>query len=106
MTPLEALNKLLFDKSLDIIPSVEEETQFFGIIETALKRLEEIDNGAYVPVHINRYNELCDKEEALEIIKKNVKVYGERFAPLGKIEIEHIYLDMEKYVSQKKNTNY
>ena len=38
-------------------------------IEKELKRLEEIDNGAHVPVHINRYNELCDKEKALEIIK-------------------------------------
>ena len=47
------------------------------IIEKELKRLEEIDNGAIVPIHINRYNELSDKEEALRIIKnKNVFVWG------------------------------
>jgi len=43
----------------------------YDIIKKELKRLEELDNGAYVSVHINRYNELCDKEEALEIIKKH-----------------------------------
>ena len=37
-------------------------------IEKELKRLEELDNCAYVSIHINRYNELCDKEEALKII--------------------------------------
>ena len=41
--------------------------------------------------------------KALEIIKENVKVYGECFAPLGKTDIEHIYLDMKKYVSEKND---
>ena len=41
-------------------------------IEQELKRLEEIDNGADVLVQINRYNELCDKEIVLEIIKKRL----------------------------------
>ena len=41
----------------------------FEIIEKELKRLEEYDNGANVCIHINRYNELCDKEEVLEIIE-------------------------------------
>ncbi len=46
-------------------------------IEKELKRLEEIDNGAHVPVHINRYNELCDKEKALEIIKsKEINIHS------------------------------
>lgn len=44
-------------------------------IESELKRLEEIDNGAIVPIHINRYNELSDKEEALEIIKEYIHIY-------------------------------
>ena len=32
-------------------------------IKKELKRLEELDNGAYVSIHINRYIELCDKED-------------------------------------------
>ena len=47
----------------------------FDIIEKELKRLEELDNGAYVSIHINRYNELCDKEEALDIIKKTLSAF-------------------------------
>lgn len=39
-TPLEALNKLMFDKSLDKIPSKEEEIEMFGIVKNALKALE------------------------------------------------------------------
>ena len=45
------------------------------LIEKSLKRLDELDNGAYVSIHINRYNELCDKEETLKIIvEKQVNV--------------------------------
>ena len=46
-----------------------------SIIKKELKRLEELDTGAYVSIHINRYNELCDKEDALQIIiEKQVSV--------------------------------
>ena len=47
----------------------------YQIIEKELKRLEELDNGAYVSIHINRYNELCDKEKALEIIKNTLPAF-------------------------------
>jgi len=46
----------------------------YDIIEKELKRLYELDNGAYVSIHINRYNELCDKEEIFEIIKDRLIV--------------------------------
>ena len=39
--------------------------------------------------------------KALEIISNYAKIYGESLVPLGKIEIEHIYLNMKKYVCDK-----
>lgn len=72
---LEALHDLY-----DTMPIAFMETnsiKYFEIIEKELERLEELDNGAYVSIHINRYNELCDKEEALEIIKnKKINIFG------------------------------
>ena len=41
-----------------------------NIIEKELKRLDKIDNEPIVPIHINRYNELSDKKDVLEIIKE------------------------------------
>ena len=66
---LEALEELLKNH-----PFHEEDCDRVVIIEKELKRLEEIDNGAFVPIHINRYNELSDKKEALEIIKSKIKI--------------------------------
>lgn len=42
-----------------------------AIIEKELKRLEELDNGPYVSIHINRYMELCDKEKAFDALSKD-----------------------------------
>lgn len=52
--------------------------QDVGYIEKELKRLEELDNGAYVSIHINRYIELCGKEDAFDALsKENEKVFKE-----------------------------
>ena len=70
---LEALNSLFETMPFAFLES--NTMKELRIIEKELKRLEEHDNGAYVSIHINRYNELCDKEEALKIIiEKQVNV--------------------------------
>ena len=72
---LEAFNRILGNDYFNVIISsrINGKRQYandVAIVEEELKRLEELDNGAYVSIHINRYNELCDKEEELEFIKK------------------------------------
>jgi len=42
-----------------------------SIIKKEVKRLEELDNGPYVSIHINRYHELCDKEDAFDSLSKD-----------------------------------
>ena len=65
----------------------------FDIIEKELKRLDELDNGAYVSIHINRYSELCDKEEALQIIKKKQVSVGTLLV-LDNLQQYNDYCDM------------
>ena len=58
--------------------------QDVAIIEKELKRLYELDNGPYATVHINRYNELCDKEDAFNALSKD----DEKTKKLLSLEIE------------------
>lgn len=72
---LEAFNRILGNDYFNLIITSrtngkKQYANDVAIVKEELKRLEELDNGAYVSIHINRYNELCDKEKALEIIKK------------------------------------
>lgn len=74
---LEALEDIKYRMCEDSKTQTKLINKDLSIIEKELERLEELDNGAYVSIHINRYNELCDKEEALEIIKnKKINIFG------------------------------
>lgn len=76
---LEALETI---KNITLIPNYEENgakrivfaseiyKKQIDTIEKALNRLDELDSGAFVCIHVNRYDELEKKERALEIIKK------------------------------------
>ena len=121
---LEALERVkrfsvLLDSEKDIVKDlVEIIPNTLKIIEKELKRLEELDNGAYVSVHINRYNELCDKEKALEIIKKkrvdikylryrtkfNVEKYNDNYIEtLTQEECDFLKEVFNKWLHQKKH---
>lgn len=79
---LEAFNRILGNDYFNLIITSrtngkKQYAHDIAIVKKELKRLEELDNGAYAPVHINRYNELCDKEEALnEILALHDKWLG------------------------------
>ena len=68
---LEALEKIKNNLRLFGFDEDTDNFKLLNIIEKELKRLEELDNGAYVSVHINRYNELCDKEDAFDALSKD-----------------------------------
>ena len=68
-------------------------------IEKELKRLEEIDNAPIVPIHINRYNELSNKEKALEIIKEK------RVDTRALIEILEEEWTWEQYMDEEDDAN-
>lgn len=69
---LEALHKLLFDKSLDKILTVEEEANLIYTIKTELKRLEELQKEWEMEhtLRIRLENIVYEKSEALRIIKE------------------------------------
>ena len=87
LSPLEVskqLKEFIFELELGNVDKLFVNGSF-DIIETALKRLEKIDNEPIIPIPINRYNELDNKEEALKIIKeKNVNVRAFKKALLMK----------------------
>lgn len=64
---LIALGKITGTQNL----TMYEQNECLETIEEELKRLDELDNGAYVSIHINRYNELCDKEDAFDALSKD-----------------------------------
>ena len=63
---LEALERLTNYKC----SRMSEKIECKEIIKKELKRLETLDSGAFVCIHVNRYDELEKKEQALDIIKE------------------------------------
>lgn len=69
------------------------------IIETALKRLEKIDNEPIIPLHINRYYELSKKEDVLETLKAfgfEIEDYTENDHGSIKVKYNRIIVDDEE----------
>lgn len=88
-------------KALERIKLVYQCTDM-AIIEKELKRLEELDNGPYITIHINRYMELCDKEDAFDALSKD----DEKAKKLLSLEIEkNRALEIIKKLNKESHNN-
>ena len=124
MTPLEALEKLINYKC----SCMSEKVECKEIIETALKEhelmkqtkiivankkindddLEKlknqrmfVDSIEHCEIKLLFDEETQKKLKALEIIKKHISIYEERFAPYDRPRLWHVYLKMEGYLDEK-----